>query len=386
MKILILGGAGRSARAAIGPLMKSGGVERILLSDRNAEALSKLCADLWRFPLSPRYLEAECDRDLLERMYEADLVMGCLGPFHRYERRLAEAAISAGRDYISLCDDPEALREVMRLGEEARRRGVSLICGCGLTPGLSNLLACQASSRMESVDSLELSWFLEIGKDTGIATLEHLLHALSGSAATYMKGREIESRAGSWEERVEFPPPLGWREVVYLDHPEPLTLHRSIEGVRDIWVKGGINGRGRGLVLQTLAWLSGNLDSELGATVMRSAVAALANRAEGGCLSVLRLAARGSIDGSRTSLFRAVGGDYYRVTGLFLAAALRQRYESGWPSGVHSPEEVLDWERVLPWLRARGVRFVVGEEKGDRGEGREEGSGSPAGWNGGTLA
>src|SRR4030042_1118759 len=161
MKVLVRGAAGRAGRGVALSLSGMGGIERIFLADNQAEALTKLASDLGPPPVSPRFLDADNSRSLSERMAEADLVLGCLGPFHLYEGRIVEAAIAARRDYISLCDDAEALQEALSQSADAERNGVRVLSGCGLTPGLSNLLACRAGSGLGRGDCLGEAWCLE---------------------------------------------------------------------------------------------------------------------------------------------------------------------------------------------------------------------------------
>jgi hypothetical protein len=367
MKILILGAAGRAGRATISCLKTLKGIERIFLADHNAEALTKLCNDLGHLPSSPRFLDAESERSLSERMAEADLVLGCLGPFHRYEGRIAKAAISAGRDYISLCDDPGAAEEAFSLDADARAKGVRALCGCGLTPGLSNLMSCRAASHLDRVDALELAWYLEAGPNIGMATLEHLLQAFGGKAACHKGGRERKVRAGSWEELVEFPPPLGWQAVYFLGHPEPATLPGAIGGVLDVWFKGGVGSRGRSLALQSLAWMEEGGKTDLWHTALRAAAGSIARRGEGSCLSALRVTAGGERGGAAGKTVLAVVGDYYRISGLVMAAAVDQWAGGGWPTGVYPPERVLGNRAFFAWLRRNGMRFLVGEDRPDLG-------------------
>jgi len=157
MRILVLGAAGKAARATVYSLLGTRGVEHIYLADREAEALNKLGAELHGRPVSMRFLDAESERGLRERMAEADLVLGCLGPFHHHEARILEAALEARRDYISLCDDGEATAVALSLAPDAEKRGVKVLCGCGMTPGLSNLLASRAASRLQETHGIEIS-------------------------------------------------------------------------------------------------------------------------------------------------------------------------------------------------------------------------------------
>jgi hypothetical protein len=364
MKVIVLGAAGKSGWAAVHSLFSLGGIEHIYLADHDAESLSRIAADFAHLPVSSRFVDAESERSLRERVSEADLVIGCLGPFHRYEGRIVRSVIAAGRDYLSLCDDSQAAEEAFSLDGEARRRGVSILCGCGLTPGLSNLLACQVSSRLPGAESVELSWFQELGGALGTATLEHLLHVYGVKVPLYQRGGVREVRGGSWEELVEFPPPVGWKAVGFLGHPETITLPRFLRGVMDVSVKGGIGGsRARGLALHSMAWMSEGWSREPWDTALRGMAAGILRRGGDGCMSALRMEMTAQSGGGIGKVIIAVMEDYYRISGLVLAAAVEQWKKATWPAGVHPPEGILDHGMALAWLREKGVRFLVGEEK-----------------------
>jgi Saccharopine dehydrogenase NADP binding domain len=366
MKVLVLGAAGKAGRAVVLSLSGISGIERIFLADNQAEALTKLASDLGHLPVSTRFLDADNDRSLSERMTEADLVIGCLGPFHLYEGRIVEAAIATRRDYISMCDDPVALREALSQSADAESNGVRVLSGCGLAPGLSNLLACRACSRLDRVDSLGIAWYLEMGDGLGTATVEHFLHSFSGKSACHHEGgREAKSRAGSWEEYVEFPPPVGWQVVGFLGHPEPVTLPYAVGGVSSAYFKAGVGNRRRNLALQSLAWLGEEGMAEPWVTALHAAAGGIVRRGGGRCLSALRVTAKGWRMEVEKSVVRAVVGDYYRVSSQVLVAAVEDWMKSRWPAGVHTPERILDNRDFFARLHSRGVRFLVGEERSD---------------------
>jgi lysine 6-dehydrogenase len=363
MKLLILGAAGRAARAVISLLPSLGHIERVFLADHNAEALCKTAADLRRFPVSPRYLDAENERSLHERMIEAEVVLGCLGPFHRHEARIARAAIAAGRDYLSLCDDPAAMQEVMILGDEAKQKGVRVLCGCGMTPGLSNLLACRANAALDDVEAVEIAWFLDMGSDLGTATLEHLLRSFSGKAPSYSGGSPARTRAAGWEETVEFPPPVGWQTVSHLGHPEPVTLPGNLPGLRDMWFKAGVGGKGRNLALHTLAWMGGEDSTELRLAALLAAARGITRHGKEASFSSVRVTARGSCNGIRCDKIFSVSGEYYRLSALVLVAAAESMLKAGLAAGVYAPEDVLDRRPFYGRLYRAGLRIFDGEAR-----------------------
>lgn len=367
MKVLILGATGRAGTAAARALHSLKGVERVFLADRDAEALSKVGAYLGRFPASPRYLDAESERSLRERMVEADLVLGCLGPSHLHEARVVEAALATGRDYLSLCDDPAATMEALALHAEAERRGVRLLLGCGMTPGLSNLLACRASCRMRGPFSLRLDWYLDMGAGLGAATLEHLLRVSWGKVDTRMDGRAAKARAGGGEELVDFPPPIGPRTVGLMGHPEPNTLPARMAEAHEIEFKGGIGGKFAGFALQTLAWIGEGREAEPRLTVLRAAARGVARRSGGSCASALRVTASNGKAGAGAEVVLAVCGDYYRVSATVLVAAAAWLAGRGWPAGALTPEGVLDHPGFFALLRRRGLPVLVGERRAAQG-------------------
>ncbi len=363
MKVLILGAAGKTARAVVSSLRSLPVVERLYLADHNVEALCRLSSDLAHPAVSTRYLDAEDESSLCDRMREADLVLGCLGPFHLHESRIARAAIRAGRDYLSMCDDPGSAQEVISLGREAAREKVRVLCGCGLTPGLSDLLARRASSRLDRVDSIEFAWFLELGPGLGEAALEHLLHSLATRAPVRRAGSRHEARAGSWAEAVEFPPPVGTRFVAHLAHPEPATLAAAL-GARDIWFKASLGCMADDLVLQSLARLNQGERTEIWRAAVRTATAAFARRGKPSCATALRVTAAGTKDGLPCVRAFCAAGDYYRISGLVMAGAVESLLRDRWEPGAYTAAEVLDHPRFFARLRGAGQRILIGETVG----------------------
>jgi saccharopine dehydrogenase-like NADP-dependent oxidoreductase len=84
--------------------------------------------------------------------------MGTIGPFYKYERKVASACIEAGVNYVSICDDYDAAAEFMELDEEAKQAGVTAITGVGWTPGTTNVFARLAAEQLDEVDEIATAW------------------------------------------------------------------------------------------------------------------------------------------------------------------------------------------------------------------------------------
>lgn len=336
------------------------GIEAVYLADNDAESLCKMADHPAPFPLCLRYLEAGDERSLRERISEADLVVGCLGPSHLHELKVIRAVMDTGCDYLSLCDDAGMTREALSLQGQAQRSGSRILLGCGMAPGLSNLLALRAASRLEEVHKLAFYWRPGPVSSLGEGTVRHLVHSLSGKAVLLRRGREGKVRAGSWPEPVEFPPPSGRIIVHYLNHPECLTVTRFIPEVQDVCFRAGSGSRGEDLLLQCLARVGdeGYTDFFLGALqLMRGR----GRSREAPCPSFIRVTAEGVRRGRRIRVSVAAAGDYYRASACLTASAV-EWLRSGPPAGFYGPEEALDHPRAYERLRASGLRFFRAEE------------------------
>jgi len=360
--VLILGAAGRSGRAALDHLCLGEGPEEILLADRDAEGLVKLAAYPSPVPLRLRYLEAESEAGLRRRVSECQVVLGCLGPFHQHEERVVEAVLAEGRDYLSLCDDSAVTRRVLARAGEAEQRGVRIILGCGMTPGISNLLACRAAARLDAAESVRFAWWFGGGLKAGPATVKHLLHSLSGKSELLREGRTARVRSGSWGEPVEFPPPVGTRYLYHLDHPETVTVPVVLRGLRHTWFKAGCGDPVQDIAAQTLAWLGMEWCVDLLSHLLTLTATGRPGTAGSSCPSALRVTAEGIRGGSRRRVHLAVCGDYYRLTGAFVAACLEWLREERPAAGIYTPEMVMDGPSFYRRLGRRGVRFLAGEE------------------------
>lgn len=365
MRVLVIGAAGRSGREISARLGRMRGIDHLYLADRDAEALCRIASDLVAVPASPRYLDLEDEGCLLERVSEADLVVACAGPSHQYEERMAGAALAAGRDYITLCDDPEAAAALMRLRPEAEARGVRMLCGMGLTPGISNLLACRAAAWLEDVRSVAIAWCLRLSSGLGPATLAHLLRACGGDAPSWRAGRVGRERSGGWPRTAQFPPPLGWRQVYYLAHPEPLSLPEALPGLARVDFAAGFGETGLDLAMLTLAWIyEGAGDSWTRREAVRIAASSLARRLKGGPLAAVMVRAEGMVNGAPSARILATAGDYYGLTAAMVVAAIENLLADETRPGLFFPEQALDNPSFFSRLEGRGVRFLVGEERG----------------------
>jgi saccharopine dehydrogenase (NAD+, L-lysine-forming) len=162
----------------------------------------------------------------------AALVVNLAAPAHRTGPAVLDACIEAGCDYLDICDDAGATRQMLARNEAARSAGVRALVGMGAAPGLSSVLIRAGAEWLGGADEVSLSWVVDAAEVDRPS-----LHQLRRLFSPAGPGGELGA-VPAWEElslrSVEFPAPFGERLVVGLAQPEQVTLPHflGIETVR----------------------------------------------------------------------------------------------------------------------------------------------------------
>ena len=197
---MLLAGAGAVGARAARQLTDTPGIDRVLIVERRASQ-----AELVVAAMGPRAEVLEWDADsplpAAVNAVASTLPAGC-------EQPVASRALEAGVPFASAGDDEHDLVGLRSLTETARRSGVAIIAGCGLAPGLADVLARHAADAFDEVDEIGVARAGMSG-DACIATASR---ALRTSAAELRDGVYEESRWRGGHELVWFPEPIGPRE------------------------------------------------------------------------------------------------------------------------------------------------------------------------------
>jgi saccharopine dehydrogenase-like NADP-dependent oxidoreductase len=286
-----------------------------------------------------------------------DLAASALGPFHRFELPLARAAIEAGVDYASVCDEWQAAEAVLdQLAAPARAAGVRVVTGLGASPGITSIGIRYVAGKLDRVRRADISVYQPLDAGGGEAVLRHMLFIMSGDVAIWRGGKRVEIPACSEHRVVEFPR-FGGIDVWNMGHAEPVTLPRYFPGIEEVTFFMGF-GRGSALFIQP---------ARLG-VFSRPRVVDLTVR---GALAVARLAGRrapspgavridvwGDRQGGEVHRMGCGVGGMRATTGLALsvgAQMLARREILTRGGGVYAPEACLEPELFLAGLRARGI-------------------------------
>lgn len=239
MRVVVLGGAGLMGSAVVDDLVRSG-VDEVVVADLNISAAQKVIEKHKKADteVTAQFVDANVHESLVEVISGADVVSSNIGPFYEYCLKVVNAAIEAKVNLVDICDDFDAAEEAFKHDPQAKNAGITACIGCGASPGLSNMVAMYAASKMDKVHDILIAWAVSVRDTGGPAANYHILHSLSGKVPTFRNGKVKYIEAGSERERVKFLDPIGEVEVYSFGHPEPLTLPRYIKGVKNVSIKG----------------------------------------------------------------------------------------------------------------------------------------------------
>lgn len=361
MKILVLGGAGDMGSQAVEDVAVAPDVTCVTIGDRDIPAAERLAAraEKGRAKVVARGVDANDHGALVRLMKEHDVVASAVGPFHRFEARMIEAAIEARVPYASICDEWQAAEGVIDgLNGRARERGCIAITGLGASPGISSVAAAWLARGFDRLRRIDISTFQPLDAGGGPAVLQHLLYIMSGDVVAHRDGERRLIPACS-ESRVEEFPRFGRVRVWNMGHSEPATLPRYFPDVREVNFLLGF-GRGSELFVRPAQWglfRSGRRIDAVAAVLHR--LAALTKPEEPGT-GALRVDVWGERDGAIGHSIACGVGQMRTATGLSLSIGtlmLGRRQLTTTQGGVYAPEGVIEPVGFIEEFRTRGLEL-----------------------------
>ncbi|WP_051025650.1 MULTISPECIES: saccharopine dehydrogenase family protein [Nocardia] len=257
-RVVFIGAAGEMCRLAIERFAVAGGDWQLALYDLRAELLEPLLEKLPAGTATAARLDLYDPRGLRAAIDGAALVVLGAGPYNRTAGPVLEACLEAKVPYLDFDDDIESTVHALSLHERAEAAGVPMYIGCGLSPGMTNVLAADAAAELDVVENIDLYWV--IGDERGAigrAVLDHMLRVAAGPCLTWENGGPAMHQSWVQTRWTELGAGLGLTLMHETAHPEPVTLPRKYPDAKNIRCFGGLdpapyNGlvRGLGLAVQ----------------------------------------------------------------------------------------------------------------------------------------
>lgn len=150
MKTFLVCGAGLMSKALVYDLIKFSNPKKVILLDIDQARLDSIDG-----------ASVEKHRgDLADKAFfdpfvkEADIVAGSAS--YKLNLALTECAVAHGKHFIDLGGNNSVVDAQFALSDKAAAAGVTIIPDCGLAPGMASILAADAVSKFDKVESLKL--------------------------------------------------------------------------------------------------------------------------------------------------------------------------------------------------------------------------------------
>lgn len=367
MKVIVLGGAGDMGSAAVKDLAKSEEVDELMIADYNVERARELAGELGS-KCNYMKVDANSPSDLKKAIEGYDVAASAIGPFYKYEVKVARGALDAGVNYVSICDDYDAATALFDLDSEAKKKGITILTGLGWTPGMSNVVARLGADKLDQVEEIAVAWAGSASDSEGYAVVLHTVHIFAGFIPSFQNGRVKMVGAGTDREKVRFPSPIGEIYVYNLGHPEPVTIPRFLN-VRTVTLKGGLTEDYMNLICKLLAMLHLTTTPERKDRVVKviEALMPLLTRIEApeNPCSGLRVDVTGIKDGEWQRTTYGAAAHMWELTGIPLAIGVlmlgRGQIKK---KGVVAPEAAVDPKTFLSELGKRNIKVYEGDDFG----------------------
>ena len=375
-RILVLGGSGEMGSTAVADLVERTDHEVVVGDLRTIEAGELLR----RLGAPERVVRVDVDdpASLAAAVFETDVVLNAT--YMRHNLPVTDAAIAAGVHLVDLGSYyPETIQQLER-HEAAERAGTRIVPGCGVAPGLTNILARLGADRLDTVHAIRLYSYITHPLWTSPGIVVTRFDASTGTSVVWERGRLVEHPSFTGEERFAFPEPYGEQAVHLVPHPEPVTLPRTIP-VDEVAFKVGYpaDETERIRVLLELGFDADEPFELDGATISprRFAAAYVGRRGIGPgdrSANVKHVRVEGVRDGRPLTLtydfaVEQIGRSASSAITGAVAAVAADLVASGGPAGVHPPEAAFDAAEFVAALAQRGLTVTERELAGEDGNG-----------------
>jgi len=251
MKVLALGGSGDMGRMAVAILLESPNISSITVADKDIERAKHFVSLVGSDKLTAQKIDVLESEQLIKLISSYDLVMNTVGPFYKFATKILDAVIKAGKPYVDICDDWKPTLDLLDMNDKVKEADITALIGIGASPGITNLMAVMACSRLDKVDDLITAWGYGVGERVGPkpkyfieprkyykkfkdmppianAATMHLFYETVEDIPTFRDGKIIEIKSLTDAEPLQFP---GFKDtyVCHIGHPEPVTLPRVLK-------------------------------------------------------------------------------------------------------------------------------------------------------------
>ncbi len=230
MRVGVLG-TGMIGHMVVRELVKNPLIARVVAFDAVENSLTRCLDDISSDKVSGEVADLSHIEGVVKALQGVDLAIGCLP--YQLSLMATEAAIAADCHYFDLCG--VKFPEKQELNQLAKDKGLLVIPGCGVAPGLSNVLAARGVELLDEADEaviycggiprhpLPPLWYQIVFR------LESVMGLYTRPALSVENHEAVDLPAMSGFETITFPDPVGECEAVITDaHSIAYTLKDKV--------------------------------------------------------------------------------------------------------------------------------------------------------------
>jgi len=234
MRILVLGGAGAMGMVTVRDLVESPRVSEVIVGDVAVERVKQLATWVASEKLSVKRIDVLNHGNLVEAMRQADAVANAT-PYH-LNLEVTKAAVEAKKNLVDLGGVYYMTLKQLELDDVAKKAGVSIVLGCGIAPGVADILAKYGADKLDRVEEVHIEY-----GDVNLTpakykwTLRTVLEEYTSGPVVYQGGEFKKMPPFSGKRIIKFPEPIGVRSCCYSLYSGIATLPYTIDkGVRAV--------------------------------------------------------------------------------------------------------------------------------------------------------
>lgn len=246
-RFVVLGGAGTIGKFVVRDLFESHPKNQVLIADYNIEAAERLAKSFHSKRISACFADADKEAELTQLLENSSVVINCLQ--HNFNLQIMEAASYVGANYVDLGGLFTWTKRQLELHALFQKFGLTAVIGMGCAPGITNVLAAYAASKLRTITSIKI----RVGSVNFNPQNKNELR-FPYSAQTILEELTLEPyifRNGQFKtvppqtgwERTEFPKPVSKAWTLLTRHSEVATLPISFrnKGLRHCDFKVGFD-------------------------------------------------------------------------------------------------------------------------------------------------
>ncbi len=214
-------GSGRQGAAAAYDFIKFGNARRVLLVDsneKNAKSVAQKINSLTGSGLCDYVVVDVNDySSLVKTLRDVDSFVSAVP--YKYNYGLTRAAIESGSNMTDLGGNTSIVKKQLKLNEQAKNKGVSIVPDCGMDPGLNISLITYMLELFDKVEEIKSygaglpqnpvpPWNYEL-----FFNLNGLTNEYYGNAILIKNGKVTEVPCFDGFEELTFPEPIGQLEA-----------------------------------------------------------------------------------------------------------------------------------------------------------------------------